>query len=161
MASLNLHKPISLSNNSSSCIRLSMDCFRCHRRCLTSARQRHYSRAFNWLPFTMKVFHLHLTTKAFPMKKPISAFILITALLFAATVCAEIYKYTDENGQKRWTDDLSQVPKEQRAAAQRIESEEEKPADATAGNAQRTQPPPPSTPKQRFRTVAQQTKPLN
>ncbi|MBR9987613.1 MAG: DUF4124 domain-containing protein [Desulfosarcina sp.] len=77
------------------------------------------------------------------MKKPIPAFILSTALLFAATVCAEIYKYTDENGQKRWTDDLSQVPKEQRAAAQRIESEDEKPADATAGDAQRTQPSPP------------------
>lgn len=69
-----------------------------------------------------------------------SAFILITALLFAASVYAEIYKYTDENGQKRWTDDLSQVPKEQRAAAQQIEAEEEKPADATTKKAQRAQP---------------------
>ena len=91
----------------------------------------------------MDVFHLHLTTKAFPMKKPISVFILITALLFAASVCAEIYKYTDENGQKRWTDDLSQVPTEQRAAAQRIATEEEKPANATTGKAQKAKPPPP------------------
>ena len=77
------------------------------------------------------------------MKKPMFAFILITALLLAASVGAEIYKYTDENGQKRWTDDLSQVPKEQRAAAQRIEAEEEKPADARAGKAQTSKPAPP------------------
>ena len=68
-----------------------------------------------------------------------SAFILVTALLFAASVYAEIYKYTDENGQKRWTDDLSQVPKEQRATAQRIESEKEKPVDPTSGKAQGAQ----------------------
>lgn len=74
------------------------------------------------------------------MKKLISAFILITALLFAASVYAEIYKYTDENGQKRWTDDLSQVPKEQRAAAQRIVTEEEKPANATTGKTQGAKP---------------------
>ena len=79
------------------------------------------------------------------MKKTFSAFILITALLFAEMVCAEIYKYTDENGQKRWTDDLSQVPKEQRAAAQRTATEEEKPL----------------KPKQQSRIVGQQTKPLN
>ncbi len=77
------------------------------------------------------------------MKKPISAFILITALLFAASVCAEIYKYIDENGQKRWTDDLSQVPKEQRAAAQRIETEKAKPAEAAAGKAKTAKPAPP------------------
>lgn len=73
------------------------------------------------------------------MKKPMSAFILVTALLFAASVYAEIYKYTDENGQKRWTDDLSQVPKEQRAEAQRIETEIKTPAKATE-NAQKAQP---------------------
>jgi hypothetical protein len=73
------------------------------------------------------------------MKKPISAFILITVLLFAASVSAEIYKYTDEHGQKRWTDDLSQVPKEQRAAAQRIESEKVIPADAPSEKAQGSQ----------------------
>ncbi len=76
------------------------------------------------------------------MKKPISALVLITALLLAAPLCAEIYKYTDENGQKRWTDDLSQVPKEQRAAAQRIEAEEEKPGQATAGKAKKSKPAP-------------------
>ena len=77
------------------------------------------------------------------MKKPISAFILITALLLAATVCAEIYKYIDENGQKRWTDDLSKVPKEQRATAQRIETEKKKPAEAATGKAQSAKPVPP------------------
>ena len=74
------------------------------------------------------------------MKKPMSAFILVTALLFAASAYAEIYKYTDENGQKRWTDDLSQVPKEQRAEAQRIETEIKTPAKATTENAQKAQP---------------------
>lgn len=74
------------------------------------------------------------------MKKPMSAFILVIALLFAASVYAEIYKYTDENGQKRWTDDLSQVPKEQRSAVQRIEAEESQPVEAATKQGQRAQP---------------------
>ena len=69
-----------------------------------------------------------------------SAFILVTALLFTASVYAEIYKYTDKNGQKRWTDDLSQVPKEQRAEAQRIETEIKTPAEATTENVQKPRP---------------------
>lgn len=71
------------------------------------------------------------------MNKPTTAFFLITALLLAGSVYAEIYKYTDESGQKRWTDDLSQVPKEQRASAQRIETEEETPANDIAGKAEK------------------------
>jgi hypothetical protein len=67
------------------------------------------------------------------MKKPVSTLVLLTALVLATPVYAEIYKYIDENGQKRWTDDLSQVPKEQQAAAQRIVTEEEKPVATTAG----------------------------
>ena len=35
-------------------------------------------------------------------------------LLFATTAPAEMYKYLDEKGQTRWTDDLGQVPVEQR-----------------------------------------------
>jgi hypothetical protein len=58
------------------------------------------------------------------MKKTILAiFSILLALLFAAYSNAEIYKYIDENGQKRWTDDLSQVPVEQRDSAQRMETE--------------------------------------
>ena len=74
------------------------------------------------------------------MKKPILAFILIIAVLLAAPLDAEIYKYIDENGQKRWTDDLSQVPKQQRAAAQRIETEAEKPDNAITGKAEKANP---------------------
>lgn len=74
------------------------------------------------------------------MKKPVLAFFLIIILLLALPVCAEIYKYTDEDGQKRWTDDLSQVPKEQRPSAQRFESVEETTADAAAGQTQKVRP---------------------
>ena len=56
------------------------------------------------------------------MKKSFVTGWLIVLLILPGPLGAEIYKYTDENGQKRWTDDLSQVPTEQRTAAQRIES---------------------------------------
>ena len=42
-------------------------------------------------------------------------------LMLTAPVCAQIYKYTDQNGQPRWTDDLSQVPADQRESAERME----------------------------------------
>lgn len=70
------------------------------------------------------------------MKKRILAFIMIITIAVAAPVGAEIYKYIDENGQKRWTDDLSQVPKEQRSSAERFETAEETPADAVATEAE-------------------------
>jgi chromosome segregation ATPase len=63
------------------------------------------------------------------MKKAIWAFFLITFLLLAGSAWAEIYKYIDKNGQPRWTDDLSQVPKAQRASAQRFNGVNEQPAD--------------------------------
>ncbi|MGA6926221.1 MAG: DUF4124 domain-containing protein [Desulfosarcina sp.] len=66
------------------------------------------------------------------MKKNVLVMGLILAVMLASPVCAEIYKYVDENGQKRWTDDLSQVPKEQRPTAQRMESEPETPVDGDA-----------------------------
>jgi hypothetical protein len=59
------------------------------------------------------------------MKKANLAFLLIITWVLVLPASAEIYKYVDENGQKRWTDDLSQVPKEQRPSAQRFESVEE------------------------------------
>ncbi len=73
------------------------------------------------------------------MKKTKLATFLIFALLMAAPLDAEIYKYIDENGQKRWTDDLSQVPEQQRAAAQRIETDAEKPDDAITGKVEKAQ----------------------
>lgn len=64
------------------------------------------------------------------MKAPILALFLTLGLVIAAPVGADIYKYTDENGKKRWTDDLSQVPEDQRSSAQRIETSEETATDA-------------------------------
>lgn len=75
------------------------------------------------------------------MKKTILAiFSILLALLFTAYSNAEIYKYIDENGQKRWTDDLSQVPVEQRDSAERMETEAtfETPSDRVSDEA----PPP-------------------
>ena len=69
------------------------------------------------------------------MKKIILAiFSILLPLLFAAYSNADIYKYIDENGQKRWTDDLSQVPVEQRNSAERMETGEmlETPSNAKA-----------------------------
>jgi len=77
------------------------------------------------------------------MKKTIpTIFSLLLTLLFAAHCYAEIYKYIDENGQKRWTDDLSQVPVEQRDSAERMETEQtiEKPADQATDDADRPEP---------------------
>jgi hypothetical protein len=73
------------------------------------------------------------------MKNPKLAFFLIIALLLAAPLYAEIYRYIDENGQKRWTDDLSQVPEQQRAGVQRIETEPETPEKAKTEKAEETQ----------------------
>lgn len=77
------------------------------------------------------------------MKKTILAiFSILLVVLFATHGNAEIYKYIDENGQKRWTDDLSQVPAEQRDSAERLETGEtfETPADPNAGDAAAPEP---------------------
>jgi hypothetical protein len=55
------------------------------------------------------------------MKKQLLSGCLIILIALPASLSAEIYKYTDENGQQRWTDDLSQIPIEQRTDAQRLE----------------------------------------
>ena len=58
------------------------------------------------------------------MKKTILVCFLVIFPLLSFHLHAEIYKYIDENGQKRWTDDLSQVPPEQRSAVQRMVTED-------------------------------------
>ncbi len=53
-------------------------------------------------------------------------FIFIIFLLFSVNASAEFYKYLDENGDVRYTDDINQVPEEQRASANSyVESESE------------------------------------
>lgn len=74
------------------------------------------------------------------MKKLAFAFFLILFPILVVPVGAEFYRYIDENGQKRWTDDLSQVPKDQRASAQRLESAEETPTDGQADQEQSDNP---------------------
>ncbi|MBI5581163.1 MAG: DUF4124 domain-containing protein [Deltaproteobacteria bacterium] len=44
--------------------------------------------------------------------------ILITVMVFAGPAFAEFYKYLDKQGNVRFTDDINQVPKGQRATAQ-------------------------------------------
>lgn len=57
------------------------------------------------------------------MKKIVTVCMAIIILpMLTTSLSAQIYKYTDKNGQKRWTDDLSQVPVEQRESAEQIES---------------------------------------
>jgi hypothetical protein len=95
-----------------------------HGRCLTSHRKRHYSWSFSGLSLPTGAPILSHKKGVFHEKSQFSIFLIITWVL-VLPASAEIYKYVDENGQKRWTDDLSQVPKEQRPSAQRFESVEE------------------------------------
>lgn len=80
------------------------------------------------------------------MKKTILAFFLFAVIGLAIPATAEIYKYIDENGQKRWTDDLNQVPKDQWPKVQRVmpEIEEEAPVDRIASDMQEARPDTPS-----------------
>ena len=55
--------------------------------------------------------------------------ILLLALIPAGASCADIYQYTDQDGQVRWTDDLSQVPEAQRATAEQTKKTAPDPAD--------------------------------
>jgi hypothetical protein len=47
--------------------------------------------------------------------KYLNIFVLISLLLFSVSASAEFYKYTDEDGNVRFTDDINLVPEEQRA----------------------------------------------
>lgn len=49
------------------------------------------------------------------MMKYLKIFVLISFLLFSVSASAEFYKYTDEDGNTRFTDDINQVPQEQRS----------------------------------------------
>ena len=58
--------------------------------------------------------------------KVLNLFIFIGFLLFSVSASAEFFKYIDENGNVRFTDDINQVPEEQRAKINSyVESESE------------------------------------
>jgi len=63
----------------------------------------------------------------------ILASVLIAVMLMfivAATASAEFYKYTDENGNVHFTDDINQVPPDQRQKLQRYEESASQPGEA-------------------------------
>jgi hypothetical protein len=47
--------------------------------------------------------------------KYLNIILIITVLMFSASASAEFYKYVDEDGNVRFTDDINQVPEAQRA----------------------------------------------
>jgi hypothetical protein len=49
--------------------------------------------------------------------KGLTGAILIAAMVFAGPAFAQFYKYLNEQGDVRFTDDINQVPRDQRAAA--------------------------------------------
>lgn len=53
--------------------------------------------------------------------------LMVFCLVFPQFVYAEFYRYKDKNGVIRYTDDLSQVPQEQREKTETYESEVSKP----------------------------------
>jgi hypothetical protein len=66
------------------------------------------------------------TAREKPLMKALKIFVLISFLLFSVSASAEFYKYLDKNGNVRFTDDINQVPEEQRAKiSSYVESESE------------------------------------
>lgn len=62
--------------------------------------------------------------------KYLKIFVLISFFLFSASAFAEFYKYTDEDGNIRFTDDINQVPAEQRSKIRSYEeSQSEEPSE--------------------------------
>jgi flagellar motility protein MotE (MotC chaperone) len=62
--------------------------------------------------------------------KYLNIIIIIIFLMFSAGASAEFYKYVDEQGNVRFTDDINQVPEAQRAKIRSyIESESQEPAE--------------------------------
>jgi hypothetical protein len=69
-------------------------------------------------------------------------FVLISFLLFSVSASAEFYKYTDEDGNIRFTDDINLVPEDQRSKIRSYvesESEENTEQEATQENQQQSE----------------------
>jgi len=74
--------------------------------------------------------------------KYLKIFVLISFLLFSVSASAEFYKYTDENGNVRFTDDINQVPEEQRSRIRSYvesQSEEVPEQEATQENPEKSE----------------------
>jgi len=61
------------------------------------------------------------------MKKLYLTLAVLIGLSSTPSIAAEMYKYLDEKGQTRWTDDLSQVPVEQRETVEIYKSVKNEP----------------------------------
>ena len=73
--------------------------------------------------------------------KYLKIFLLISFLSFSASASAEFYKYTDEDGNIRFTDDINQVPEEQRSKINSyVESESEEVLEQQAAQKNPEQP---------------------
>jgi len=67
------------------------------------------------------------------LMKYLKIFIIISFLMFSVSAAAEFYKYVDEEGNTRFTDDINQVPEAQRAKIRSyIESVSEDPSEQEA-----------------------------
>jgi hypothetical protein len=80
--------------------------------------------------------------------KGLTGAILIAAMVFAGPAFAQFYKYLNKQGEARFTDDINQVPRDQRAAAQSYyESQASaKPAAAESASVTEEKPAGPSQP---------------
>ena len=75
--------------------------------------------------------------------KYLKILVLIGFFLLSVSAFAEFYKYTDENGNVRFTDDINQVPAEQRSKIRSYEesqSEETSEPEKTAETAEQSEP---------------------
>jgi hypothetical protein len=72
--------------------------------------------------------------------KGLTGAILIAAMVFAGPAFAQFYKYLNKQGEARFTDDINQVPRDQRAAAQSYYESQASAKPAAAESASVTQP---------------------
>lgn len=73
-------------------------------------------------------------------KRVIFCILLLTVLFTAGSISAEIYKYIDKNGQKRWTDDINQIPPSQRDSVETMDSVQSAP-ESNTGQVETNVPP--------------------
>ena len=91
-----------------------------------------------------------------------SFFILLVLLVFSVPASADFYRYIDENGNVRYTDDFSQVPVDQRpdlSGQKEFEGSTEAAEVKEPDKAQGEEQPAPSAPEKQDTTESGKTKP--